>query len=74
MASNLPPALRRAEKEQPVPLRERLALSLAESARLTGLSTGKLRLMVRGGQLRAFRAGRRVLVRLADLEQALFGK
>jgi excisionase family DNA binding protein len=66
---NLPRALR---KEEPAPLSARIALSLAEAARLTGLSVGKLRLLARAGKLKTHRCGRRILVRPEDLEWALF--
>jgi excisionase family DNA binding protein len=61
-------------KQPSSPLNERIALSLAECARVTGLSVGKLRALARSGQLKTFRAGRRILVRPSDLEAALFGQ
>jgi excisionase family DNA binding protein len=66
----IPHALR---KESSVPLSGRLALSIAECARVAGLSCGKLRSLARSGKLRTYRVGRRILVRPDDLERALFG-
>ncbi len=50
---------------------ERIAYSIAELARGTGLSLSFLRLEIRRGRLRATRCGRRVLITVEELRRYL---
>lgn len=54
--------------------RERLALSLAEVAEALGVSLSTLKREVARGELRVTRIGRRVVVRITELETYLQGK
>lgn len=49
----------------------RLAWSIAETSSTTGLSTGFIRKEIKGGRLRARRAGRRLLILDRDLREYL---
>ena len=60
-----------AMNQQIVSRAERLAYSLDEVAKMTGLSVSFLRLEVTRGRLRASRAGRRVLVSANELRSYL---
>jgi excisionase family DNA binding protein len=50
---------------------DRLAVTIAEAARLTTLSRGSVRNHVRAGRIKAVKIGRRVLVPVASLERLL---
>ena len=57
-------------KQQVMP-NERLAFSLDEVAKLTGLSVSFVRLEIARGRLRSSRAGRRVLIAATELREYL---
>lgn len=50
-----------------------MALSLAQTAELTGLSLGSIRKLVASGELRHRRAGARVLIPRTAIEEYLEG-
>jgi excisionase family DNA binding protein len=50
---------------------ERLSFSVEETATLVGLSPQKVRRMIKAGEIRAIRAGKRVLVPRLSLEEFL---
>jgi excisionase family DNA binding protein len=58
-------------QEEPDPSAERLAYSVTEAARLTGLSRDLLYDQMRRGSLRYVKIGRRRLITRQDLEQFL---
>jgi excisionase family DNA binding protein len=55
----------------PTPTLARLTYSIEEAASAMGLSSRTVYRLVWSGELRAVRSGRRVLVRLADIEDYL---
>lgn len=55
----------------PTPTLTRLTYSIEEAATAMGLSPRTVYRLVWSGELRAVRSGRRVLVRLADIEDYL---
>jgi excisionase family DNA binding protein len=50
---------------------DRMAVTIAEVARLTTLSRGSVRNHVRSGRIKAVKIGRRVLVPVTSLERLL---
>lgn len=48
---------------------ERLALSIAEAAEALGCSQGHIRNLIARGELKSFKAGRRVLIRVDVLKE-----
>lgn len=65
-----PPAL---TQPAPVPLADKLAWSVDETARATGLSRRKIAELIATGKLPAHRIGRRILLDPAEVKAALFG-
>jgi excisionase family DNA binding protein len=55
----------------PPPILTRLTYSIEEAAAAMGLSSRSVYRLVWSGELRGLRAGRRVLIRLADIEEYL---
>jgi excisionase family DNA binding protein len=53
---------------------DRLALSEPEAAELIGVSREWLRTLIREGEIAALRSGRRVLIRVAELERYLLAR
>lgn len=56
-----------------VDMNSKVAWSLDDCSRASGLSTRKLRQMIDEGRLRVARVGRRVLIDPAELKRAIFG-
>lgn len=55
--------------------KKRRVLTIKEAAQtIDGISEYRIRQMCKTGQLRAFRAGRKVLIAESDLCEAVFGK
>jgi excisionase family DNA binding protein len=50
---------------------DRMAVTIAEAARMTTLSRGSVRNHVRTGRIKAVKIGRRVLVPIASLQRLL---
>jgi excisionase family DNA binding protein len=63
--------VRRCEQDQTTPEEEALTLSVEHAARLIGVSRATVYRMVRDGELRAVRVGRRVLVLKKPLMEML---
>jgi len=61
-------------REEPEPSAERLAYSVNEAARLTGLSRDLLYDQIRRGNLRYLKIGRRRLITRQHLEQFLVSR
>lgn len=59
--------------QPPVPLNEKLALSIDDVVRATGLSRRKVSELIYTGELPARRVGRRILLSPDAVKQALFG-
>lgn len=49
----------------------RIAYGLGEAAGLIGISSSKLRKLIRSGELRSTRVGRRVLLRSTEIDKLL---
>jgi hypothetical protein len=54
-----------------IPQAPRLALSMREAARATGLSRSRLHIEVAQGRLKVRKAGRRTIVTVAELQRFL---
>jgi excisionase family DNA binding protein len=71
MAMNSEPPVTETSQEEPGPSAERLAYSINEAARLTGLSRDLLYDQMRRGNLRYVKIGRRRLITRQHVEQFL---
>ena len=65
------PRRKRRPDERPAPMREALAFTLPDAARLSGLSVATLRRRAADGALRLFRCGGRTLADGASLRRML---
>jgi hypothetical protein len=70
-SSKTAPRRKRRPDERPAPLREALSYTLADAARLSGLSVSTLRRRAADGALKLFRVGGRTLADGSSLRRML---